>query len=265
MEKIGLIGTGTMGRAVLGAVGKALPEAQYFLANRTRAKAEIFAKDLKHAAVTDAKAIAETCDTIFLAVKPQNLEEVMAEIAGTLKARKDRFLIISMLAGYSAKDIRAAAGNTCPVIVMMPNPPAAVGAGVILYNSADATEAEEKAFEDALSYAGHVEKCSEKLIGPAGNLTGCGPAMVYMLIGALADAAVLEGIPRAEALRYAALMVSGSAQMAAETGTEPETLKNQVCSPAGLTIQMVRKLEETGFRSSVLEGMIAAMTAKPAK
>lgn len=265
MEKIGLIGTGNMGKAVVTAVSKALPEAQFLLSNRTRAKAEVFAEELGNARAAGSGEIGEQCDTIFLAVKPQNLGEVMAEISDALKARTDRVLIISMLAGYSAGDIQAASGTSCPVIFMMPNTPVSVGSGVILYNSVGASPEEEKAFEEAMKYAGRVEKCSEKLIGPAGNLTGCGPALVYMLIGALADAAVLEGIPRDQAVKYAALMVQGSARMAAETGTEPETLKNQVCSPAGLTIQMVRKLEETGFRSSVMEGMIAAMNAKPAK
>lgn len=265
MTKIGLIGTGNMGKAVLTAVSAALPCAEFYLANRTEEKAEAFSKRIGNAKVVKSKDIATECDTIFLAVKPQNLEEVMDEIAGIIRGRKDRVLVISMIAGYSAAEVQSLTGSSQPVIFMMPNTPVSIGSGVILYNSVGTTDDEEKSFEEAMSCAGYVHKCDEKHIGPAGSLTGCGPALVYMLIGSLADSAVHEGIPRDKAVEYASLMVLGSAKMVYESGREPETLKNEVCSPAGTTIQMVRKLEETGFRASIFESMLSAINAKPKK
>lgn len=260
---IGLIGTGTMGSAVIKALKITHPDAKYLLTNRSEEKAKALTTEIGNAFVTTQKEIAANCDTIFIAVKPKNLKEVAAEIKETLAARKDKVLIISMLAGFTAQDVKDILETTQPVIFMMPNTPVLVGSGVVLYNGAGTTAEDENEFASALCAAGLVEKADALTIKAGGALTGCGPAMAYMYIEALADAVVAGGVKRDDAIKYAAAMVKGAAEMVLKTGVHPEQLKDQVCSPGGTTIQMVHKLEETTFRGSVIESMTAAINAKP--
>ena len=187
------------------------------------------------------------------------MADLLTAIAPVLAKRQDRFILVTMAAGLTIRQIREMAGGTYPVIRMMPNTPAAIGEGMILYTaSEDVTEAETAAFLDAMSGAGRFSELPEKLMDAGSAVSGCGPAFVDLFIEALADGGVACGLPRASAQEFAAQMVLGSAKLLLESGKHPGQLKDAVCSPGGTTIQGVRKLEEKGFRGAVMDAVIAA-------
>ena len=254
-RNIGFLGCGNMGGALAGACAKRTK--QILLANRTPAKAEALAAELNCQAA-DNRTVAEQCDLIFLGVKPQMMGALLAELAPVLSARQDRFVLVSMAAGLTIGTIRAMAGGDYPVIRIMPNTPAAIGEGMILY-CAEGVEPEEKtAFVDVMQAAGSFDELSESLIDAGSAVSGCGPAFVYPFIEAMADGAGACGLPRAKAQLYAAQTLVGAARLVLESGDHPGALKDAVCSPGGSTIQGVRALEQNGFRSAVMEAVIAA-------
>ena len=152
-------------------------------------------------------------DLIFLAVKPQMMEALLAPLKFTLNERPSRFILCSMAAGLSIARIQEMAGEDYPVIRIMPNTPASVGAGMIQYCSANVTAEEEQEFLKLMAPAGRLDAVPEALIDAASSVSGCGPAWVYQFIEALADGGVACGLPRAKAQEYAAQMVLGSAKL----------------------------------------------------
>ncbi len=255
----GFIGTGNMGGALARAVRRRTPGEQMLLSNRTRAKAEALAGELGCTAVGDNLAVASAADFIFLGVKPQGMGELLAELSPALRARQDRFVLVNIAAGLDPEDIQAMAGGRYPVIQLKPNTPAAIGEGMSLYlSSPEVTKEEEALFLDALGASGRLAPLPEKLMDVGGVLAGCGPAFVDLFIEALADGGVACGLPRAQAVELAAQMVAGSARLVLDSGKHPGQLKDEVCSPGGVTIQGVRRLEKGGFRSTVMEAVIAA-------
>ena len=256
-SSIGFIGTGTMGAAVARAAVKGAQGAPVLLANRTRSKAEAVARELG-AQTADNETVARECSLIFLGVKPQMMEALLAPLKFSLDERPSRFVLCSMAAGLSIARIQEMAGEDFPVIRIMPNTPASVGEGMIQYCSNNVTAEEEEAFRKIMAPAGRLDAVPENLIDAASCVSGCGPAWVYQFIEALADGGVACGLPRAKAQEYAAQMVLGSAKLVLESGQHPGTLKDAVCSPGGSTIQGVRVLEEHGLRGAVMDAVLAA-------
>ena len=246
-----------MGGAIARAVCKATDPQNVYLANRTAAKAEALAEELGCKTTVNDE-VAGRCDLIFLAVKPQMMEALLAPLKFTLNERPGRFILCSMAAGLSIPRIQEMAGEDYPVIRIMPNTPASVGEGMIQYCSSHVTAEEEAEFCKLMAPAGRLDPVPEALIDAAGCVSGCGPAWVYQFIEALADGGVACGLPRAQAQEYAAQMVLGSAKLVLESGKHPGELKDAVCSPGGSTIQGVRVLEERGFRGAVTDAVLAA-------
>lgn len=269
-SSIGFIGTGNMGSAVATAAVKSGLAKEILLANKTMAKAEKVAEDLKAIVETAGCAsditittatnneIAQKCDLIFLGVKPQFMTDMLAGIQADLAARTDRFVLCTMAAGMTCEKISAQAGGTYPVLRIMPNTPAAIGHGVTQYCGKDVTEEELAALEKLLTPSGQVIRVEERLIDASSAVSGCGPAFAYMFAEALADGGVACGLPRVQALKFAAGMLEGAAELLLESGKHPGELKDAVCSPGGSTIQGVRKLEENGFRGAIIDAVIAA-------
>ena len=266
-QTIGFIGTGNMGSAVARAAAKSGLAETILLANRTPAKAEALAAELPGAAVSTNEEIARTAQLIFLGVKPQMMELVLDPLERILKKREDRFVLATMAAGLTCGRIQDMLDMDCPVIRLMPNTPAAIGAGVVQYCGQMVTMEELDDFAALMSPAGLVDPVPEGLIDAASAVSGCGPAFAYLFIEALADGGVACGLPRDKALSYAAQMLAGSARMVLEGGKHPGALKDAVCSPGGTTIQGVRALEEGGFRAAAMDAVIAAYekTVKLAK
>lgn len=256
MACIGFIGTGNMGGALARAAAKSGLAHSLLLANRSPEKAQLLARELGGEVVTNREA-AERAQVLFLGVKPHLLEGMLDGIRDVLDAREDRILIVSMAAGKDLKTLRALLGDR-PILRIMPNIPAAVGGGVTLYAaSPEVTEAEKRLFEELLAESGMVSEIQESLLEAASGVTGCGPAFAAMFVEALADGAVACGLPRRQAMDYAAQMLMGTAKLLLETGEHPGSLKDRVCSPGGSTIQGVRKLEERAFRAAVTDAVIA--------
>ena len=252
----GFIGTGNMGGALARAAVKSGTEV--LLANRTAAKAEALAAELSAQAVTNEEA-ARRADYLFLGVKPQMMAGMLSSIAPALAARTDRFVLVSMAAGLTTGDIRRMAGGDYPVIRIMPNTPAAIGEGLILYTATEDVTAEElEAFLQGMSAAGRLTALEERLIDAGSAVSGCGPAFVDLFVEALADGGVACGLPRATALELAAQMTAGSARLILASGQHPGVLKDQVCSPGGSTIIGVKALEDGAFRATVMEAVVAA-------
>ena len=253
----GFIGAGNMGGALAKAVAKSVAAENITLSDAFREKAEELAVKLG-AKADSAEAVAEKCHFIFLGVKPQVMAAMLSQIGPVLKARKDNFVLVSMAAGVCIADIRKMAGDTYPVIRIMPNIPASVGGGVILFDATENVAEEDiSAFREAMAGAGLVDRLPEKLIDAGSALSGCGPAFVSLFIEALADGAVACGLPRDKAVAYACQTLIGSAQMI-QGGMHPGQLKDAVCSPGGTTIAGVKALEEGGLRGSAISAVTAA-------
>ena len=256
MPVIGFVGTGNMGGALARAAA-AEKSNSLLLANRTPAKAQTLADEIG-GSVTDNAGVISAADYIFIGVKPQMLHGLAANCADEFKKRDGDFVIVSMAAGSSIELIQSLFG-AYPVIRIMPNTPASIGLGMILYACSREVSAEqEQGFLNAMKGAGRFMKIEEKLIDAGSAVSGCGPAFADLFIEALADGGVACGLPRKQAMEMAAQMLLGSAALVLQSGKHPGELKDAVCSPGGSTIQGVRKLEEHGFRSAVFEAVVAA-------
>ena len=256
MPVIGFIGTGNMGGALASAAAKK-EDNKILLANRTPSKAQALAARIGAEATDNATAAAKA-DYLFLGVKPQMLPGLAETLAPLLRARPDRFVLVTMAAGTTIEKLLGLLGDEYPVIRIMPNTPASIGQGMILYTcGAGVTAAEEEGFLAAMAGAGRFLRLEERLIDVGSALSGSGPAFVDLFMEALADGAVACGLPRKQALEMAAQTLLGSAALLLESGKHPGELKDAVCSPGGTTIQGVRVLEERGFRAAVMDAVIA--------
>ena len=205
---------------------------------------------------TDNTAVAKGAEVIILAVKPQYYTQVITEIAPFVTEEQ---LIITIAPGQTLSSLSERFGSDkLKIIRTMPNTPAMVGAGITAATpNANVTDDELAYVRRILGGFGISEVIGENLMDAVVSVSGSSPAYVFMFIEAMADAAVADGMPRAQAYRFAAQAVMGSAKMVLETGKHPGELKDMVCSPAGTTIEAVRVLEEKGLRSAVIEAMQA--------
>ena len=257
--EIGFIGAGNMGGALLKAASKTVAPDKIAVYEKDARKAESVKAELGCAVLDSVSELAKACGYIVIAVKPNIVASVAKEMAPVLRERRDSFTVVSIAAGVSVEMVRSYLGEDFPVIRIMPNTPVAVGEGMVLFcGSENVTDEMFSDFTDKFRAAGRFDRIDEKLIDAGSGVSGCGPAYAYMFIEALADGGVACGLSRQAAIQYAAQMVLGSAKMVLESGEHPEVLKDMVCSPGGTTIQGVRALEKGGFRSAVIEAVIAS-------
>ena len=253
--KIACIGTGAMGGAIMSAVCKKYDSKDIFVTDKNTEMGKAFAeKNGCNFVASNTEAIKEA-DYVFLAVKPQFLGDVFAEIKDVISNDQ---VIISMAAGIAISKLKAFAPKA-RFVRMMPNVCAQIGEAMTAVTSYEnITNAEMNTVKEILSSAGKVEQVPEKLMDCVTAVSGSGPAFVFMFIEAMADAAVRCGMPRAQAYTYAAQTVKGSAALVLESGKHPAVLKDSVTSPAGTTIEGVAALEENGFRHAVIQAVTAA-------
>ncbi len=261
--KIGMIGIGHIGSAMIrgmAAKGK-IEKANIIIYDKNRAAAEELAKELGIQAADSAAALAEAAEVIVIAVNPQFVSAVAEEIRDRITDDK---LVISVALGQTKEKLEGYFKRPVKLVRAMPNTPALVGEAVTAVSPGSNVSEEELAkARKALECFGSTEILAESVMEAAVAVSGSSPAYVYMFIEAMADGAVLEGMPRDLAYRFAAQAVLGSAKMVLETGLHPGQLKDAVCTPGGSTIAAVRVLEEKGLRSAVIEGMKACTdTAK---
>lgn len=253
--KLGFIGCGNMASAIMGGILKnGLMEASDIIGADVFAPSREKVKDSLGIQIAENnRQVVEQAEAFVLSVKPQFYAEVIAEIKDLV--REDQ-LVITLAPGKTLAWLESQFEKPVKIIRTMPNTPAMILEGM--------TAACPNAYvsDEELEYActilrsfGEVEVVPEKMIDAVVAVSGSSPAYVYMMIEAMADAAVAEGMPRSQAYKFAAKAVMGSAKMVLKTGKHPGELKDMVCSPAGTTIEAVKVLEATGFRSSLMQAM----------
>ena len=251
MKTIGIIGLGNMG-SVIATIAAKHETYSVLLSNRTHEKAVNLAEKLNATAVTN-RQVFEQANVIFLGVKPNQIQELLEENKNILEQRES-ILLISMAAGVTLEQLELMTDTRHRWIRMMPNTPLQVAEGVISFSlGKNVTTSYKEEFVRLLQSAGLLIELPESQIDAATALAGCGPAFVYIFIEALAEAGVSMGLSREVALQLATQTVKGSASMVGEMKEHPAILKEKVCSPGGSTIAGVISLEQTGFRSSVIE------------
>lgn len=254
-KNVGFIGCGNMASSMIkGIVNSNLISSNCIIAsNPSSGKLDNIKRETNILVTNDNLKTANFSDILFLSVKPNKYEKVIDEIKDSIK---DNAIIVSIAAGISINKIEEYFKKRIKIVRAMPNTPALVGEGMSVLTPNDLVSHDELAeIVDLFTCFGKVEVMDESYMDTVTALTGSSPAFVYMFIEALADGAVLMGLPRDKAYKMAAQAVYGSAKMVLETGKHPGELKDQVCSPGGTTIEAVYSLEQCGFRGSVIEAI----------
>lgn len=258
---IGFIGTGNMASAMIGGIiNSGARKAQEILVSDASAKAlenleekypgvQLFSSNIE---------LTQKSKILILSVKPHIYGPVIEEIRDHI--HKDT-IIVTIAAGVTLSRMAKLLnphGDEDPfkVIRTMPNTPALVGQGMTALCPNDNVSKEElNQVESLFQCFGKTQQLPEAQINAFTSLCGSSPAWIFTAIEAMADGAVLQGLPRQQAYTMAAQAVYGSALMVLETGQHPGVLKDQVCSPGGTTIEAMAELEERGFRSSWIEAI----------
>ena len=255
---IGFIGCGAMARALAGGLIEAGVNSPQILASDPFATARAqFEEAIGAKPVQDNAEVAARADVVVLAVQPAAVAGVLAELDPAIAARP---LWISIAAGVPLASLQSSLPSGARVVRTMPNTPALVGAGATAYfPAASVTEADLKLTEAILEAAGWCWRApNEGLLDAVTGLSGSGPAYVFLILEALSDAGVRQGLPRDAAQALATRTVLGAAKLALETGTHPGVLKDQVTSPGGTTIAGLEQLEAHGVRAAIYDAVRAA-------
>ncbi len=252
--RVGFIGAGNMASAMMGGMLKKglLTKEDIITSDVSKDALEKAEKEFGVCTTQDNKEVTKA-DIVILAIKPIYCQSVIEEIRDSIT---DKQLVVTIVAGKTLAWLEEQFGKKIKLIRTMPNTPALVGEGITALCPGElVTKEEVEQVCQLFNGFGKAEVVTENLMDAVVAVSGSSPAYVFMLIEAMADAAVAEGMPRVQAYQFAAQAVLGSAKMVLETGKHPGELKDMVCSPAGTTIDAVCKLEEKGFRSSIMECM----------
>lgn len=258
-QKIAFIGSGNMGKAIIGGIihSQLTQAEQLFVYDIDPEKSAQMQQQFGINAVDSVTEIAALADILFIAVKPNAMATVLEQIKPHLRME---CLVVSIAAGITLATLEHGLSNQHKIIRTMPNTPALVNAAMCSVTpNANITPAELERVVRIFKSFGEAEVLSEYLIHSVIAVSGSAPAYAFMFIEAMADAAVLGGMPRAQAYKFAAQTLLGSAKMVLETGKHPAELKDMVCSPGGTTIEAVKVLEEKGFRAAIIDAMVSCM------
>ena len=256
--KVGFIGAGRMATALAGGlISSGFTSAENVCASDTYESArENFAHETGATTLEANLTVAEQSDIVILAVKPQQLPDVLQELKGTITEKQ---LLVSIAAGSPLSLFLETLGDSIRVIRVMPNTPCLVKQGASAFaRGGKATEADASLVDSLLSTVGTAVEVPESQLDAVTGLSGSGPAYIYQIIEALSDGAVRMGLPRHVATQLAAQTVKGAAEMVLETGEHPGALKDAVTSPGGSTIAGIHALESGGLRSSLMNAVAAA-------
>lgn len=254
-KKLGFIGAGNMAKAMMGGIirNEIIP-CEEIIASDAYAPSLAAARESLNIETTKSNLkVIEEAEVVVLAVKPQYYAAVINEVKEHIRENQ---IIVTIAPGQTLERLNSLFGRDVKIVRTMPNTPALVCEGITGVCHNDLVTKEELDYVcNILSGFGEVEVVGENLMDVVVSVSGSSPAYVYMFIEALADGAVLDGMPRDKAYKFAAQAVMGSAKMVLDTGKHPGELKDMVCSPGGTTIEAVRVLEEKGFRSAIIECM----------
>lgn len=258
IQTIGMIGTGNMGSAILRGIVDAgyVKAGQLTAFDESKRRLNEICEEIRGLIpARDSREVAERADMIIIAVKPLYVREVIEEMKPALAGKA----VVSIAAGWTVRMLSEALKDSGAAwLRVMPNTPALVGEGMTAI--CDDTTLSPEDFDYAKGIFDSVGKTlvlPERLFDGVTAISGSSPAYVYMMIEAMADAGVKEGLPRTCAYEMAAQSVLGSALMVLSSGTHPAALKDAVCSPGGTTIEAVEELERKGFRAAIMDAMKA--------
>jgi len=257
-KSIGFIGAGQMASA-LGAgfvhAGIVTPHRIYAYDVSTDALAK-FSRAAGSTACGTLEELVQKSDIIFLAVKPQQMEDVLGVLENLEKTSK---LFISIAAGVSLWNLTKQLGEKTPIVRVMPNTPCLIGSGASGFClSESVSETEIQTVRMLLETVGVAVQVPECLMNAITGLSGSGPAFGYVMIEAMSDAGVKLGLPRVTATKLAAQTLKGAAEMVLQTGDHPGVLKDRVASPGGTTIAGLIALEDASLRSALIAAVLAA-------
>jgi pyrroline-5-carboxylate reductase len=258
--KIGFIGTGNMGTAIMKGYLASHPGAEQsiYAYDKDSEKLSLLSKELGIQGCGSIEQLVDINDVIVLAVKPNVFEVILPEISAVYRPDK---VIVSIAAGVSIGFIEKYIGNDgVKVVRVMPNTPAMVNEGMTaVCRNKNIMNQEFEPVIDLFRSIGRAEVVDESLIDTVTGVSGSSPAYTYMYIEALIDGAVKNGMSKEQAKIFAAQSVLGAAKMVLETGVDPVTLRVNVCSPGGTTIEAVNALQNNGFHDNVVEALDAVV------
>lgn len=257
-KSIGCIGCGNMGGAIMAGLADKLAGTRYDFCgyNRTSERMRPLAEKGVQPKASALEA-AHSAEMLILAVKPSQVAAVLEEIRPELSPDK---ILVSVAAGVSLQRLREFSAHKCPVVRCMPNTPALVGEGVFALCFEDQSLSSESKAE-LLEVFGVLGLC---LVLPEARFTafsaliGAGPAYVFLMMQGLVQAGVTLGFQHAEARRMVTALFAGSARMAAQSAAPLMQLRDDVCSPGGLTIAGVNQLDRAGLVGMLVDAVLAA-------
>ncbi len=252
MKKVGFIGAGNMGGALISGLLKDRQSYTVFVYDINEKLVNKYA-DNGAIPVSSISDLAKKCEYVVVAVKPNIYDKVLSELA----AANYNETVITIAPGISIEYVKTKLSNKAKIVRTMPNTPALISMGVTLIAKESGEEADEVA--KIFKAVGEVYYVPEKMMNAGVALSGSSPAYVYSFINALADGAALQGIPKKSALEIAANTVIGSALMVLKAGKHPMELLDNVCSPGGTTIEAVNVLKDNNFESTVIKAMNACV------
>ena len=255
--KLGVVGCGFMAQSILrGIIDSEFLRVKKIVAADPSEDALDIVADMGIVGTTKNRYIAENCEYVLLAVKPQNFNEVAESMRGTNPQK-----VISIMAGVTSDRIKAALGRGVKVARCMPNLPCAVGSGMIGVDMSDFndSQADIEFICGVLGGMGKILSISEEKLSAVTGISGSGPAYVFMFIDSLIDAGVKQGLTRNEAAILAVQTVIGGAEMVRESDCPISELIRRVCSKGGTTIEAVKVLEQRDFRGGVNEAVAACV------
>lgn len=257
--KIGFIGTGNMGGAILKSYADKAASAGNEVAafNRTRAKAEAIAKDHPFEIADSAEELVDMSDIVLLCVEPQNFDDVMPTIADHFTDEK---VFVSIAAGITIAYLEGHLGKNAKIVRVMPNTPIMFGLGTTaMVRNANVTDEDFAAARSVFEAGGITGEVTEDLIGAVIGVSGSSPAYTYMYMDALTQVGINNGMDAEMSRKFAAQAVMGAARMAMESDESLEQLVDNVCSPGGTTIEAVKRLRAEGFEKTVVRGAQASV------
>ena len=246
---IGFIGAGKMGGALIGGLlSKRVFEADRIVA--CTGSEESRRRVAEEYGIRTVPGPAEVCSEsriIVLAVKPKQVPEVVSEM-GDVSGK----ILVSVVAGLTVEQLKSYVPDV-KIVRVMPNHCCMVLEGALGYcDDGTLTDSERGEVAGILGSVGLAVSVSESEMDIVTGIAGSSPAFIYLVIDAMADAGVLNGLKRDAAIRLAAQSVLGAAKMVLETGKHPDILRDEVCSPGGTTIEGVRELEDRGLRAAMI-------------
>lgn len=256
--KIGFLGMGNMAQAIAAGFiySDKIDGADVYAYAPHQDKLKSNAAKIGFVPAPTPKALVTSVDVVVVACKPYQIEDVLDEIRAELKDKA----LVSIAAGWTHESYVKILGSDVRIQCVMPNTPAMVGEGVLLFERENSLKDEERnEIIDLFGSLGLVEELPTELMGIGGAITGCGPAFMDMVMEAYADAAVKYGIPRTLAYKFISQTMLGSAKLQLQSGSHPGVLKDAVCSPKGSTIRGVEALEKAGLRGACMDAIDSVM------